>query len=79
MVSDKKGRDSILQTHFSKGNKFEFGYAITTHMSQGSEFNNGIYFEEYLNRNINNNLHYVGITRFRQHCIYVKKRPKKFW
>lgn len=79
MVADKKGRDSILQTHFSKGNKFEFGYAITTHMSQGSEFNNGIYFEEYLNKNINNNLHYVGITRFRQHCIYVKKRPKKFW
>ena len=40
---------------YSFGNKFEFGYAITTHMSQGSEFNNGIYFEEFLNRNINNN------------------------
>lgn len=79
MVSEKKVRDAILETHNSKGNKFEYGYAITTHMSQGSEFNKGIYFEEFLNRNINRNLHYVGITRFRQHCIYVKKRPKKYW
>lgn len=79
LTADRKERKALLETHFSKGNKFEFGYAITTHMSQGSEFNNGIYFEEFLNRNINNNLHYVGITRFRNHCIYVKRRPKKFW
>lgn len=79
LVSEKKVRDSLLETHFSSGNKFEYGYAITTHMSQGSEFNKGIYFEEYLNSNINKNLHYVGITRFRQHCIYVKKRPKRYW
>ena len=79
MISDKKARDALLETKFSKGNKFEFGYAITTHMSQRSEFNNGMYFEEYLNKNINRNLHYVGITRFKQHCIYVKKRPKRYW
>lgn len=79
MTSDKKGRDALLETNFSKGNKFEFGYAITTHMSQGSEFNRGMYFEEYLNKNINRNLHYVGITRFKQHCIYVKKRPRHYW
>lgn len=79
MTADKKGRDALLETNFSKGNKFEFGYAITTHMSQGSEFNRGMYFEEYLNKNINRNLHYVGITRFKQHCIYVKKRPRHYW
>lgn len=79
MVSDKKARDSLMNIHQSIGNKFEFGYAITTHMSQGSEFNRGIYFEEYLNRNINCNLHYVGITRFKQHCIYVRKRPRRYW
>lgn len=79
MTADKKGRDALLETNFSKGNKFEFGYAITTHMSQGSEFNRGMYFEEYLNKNINRNLHYVGITRFKQHCIYVKKRPRRYW
>ena len=77
MTSDKKGRDALLETNFSKGNKFEFGYAITTHMSQGSEFNRGMYFEEYLNKNINRNLHYVGTTRFKQHRIYVKKRPRR--
>lgn len=79
MTSDKKTRDIILSSHHSQGNKFEFGYAITTHMSQGSEFNKGIYFEEYLNKDINSNLNYVGITRFKQHCIYVKKRPRRFW
>lgn len=79
MTADKKGRDALLETNFSKGNKFEFGYAITAHMSQGSEFNRGMYFEEYLNKNINRNLHYVGITRFKQHCIYVKKRPRRYW
>lgn len=79
MTANKKGRDALLETNFSKGNKFEFGYAITTHMSQGSEFNRGMYFEEYLNKNINRNLHYVGITRFKQHCIYVKKRPRRYW
>lgn len=79
MVADKKTRDSLMATRQSNGNKFEFGYAITTHMSQGSEFDKGIYFEEYLNKNINRNLHYVGITRFKQHCIYVKKRPRRYW
>ena len=78
MTADKKGRDALLETNFSKGNKFEFGYAITTHMSQGSEFNRGMYFEEYLNKNINRNLHYVGITRFKQQMVYVMHKPK-FW
>lgn len=79
LLGNKAQRDAIKSTLFSKGNKFEFGYAITTHMSQGSEFNNGIYIEEYLNKNINRNLHYVGLTRFKQHCIYVKRRPKRYW
>lgn len=76
---DKAVRDAILATKFSKGNKFEYGYAITTHMSQGAEFGNGIYIEEYLDKSINNNLNYVGITRFRNHCIYVKRRSKRYY
>lgn len=76
---NKAVREAINNTRFSKGNKFEYGYAITCHMAQGAEFNNGIYIEEYLNKEINNKLHYVGITRFRQHCLYVKRRPKRYW
>lgn len=74
---NKAVRDAIMSTRFTKGNKFEYGYAITTHMAQGAEFDNGIYVEEYLNKNINRNLNYVGITRFRFHCIYVKQRPRR--
>jgi exodeoxyribonuclease-5 len=76
---DKTVRDSIMHTRFSRGNKFEYGYAITCHMAQGAEFNRGIYLEEYLHRDINKKLHYVGITRFREHCIYVKRRPRKYY
>ena len=76
---NKEQRDAIKDKLYSKGDKFEYGYAITTHMSQGSEFRNGIYIEEFLNKNINRNLNYVGLTRFREHCIYVKRRPKKYW
>ena len=77
--TDKKRRDELLSNFHKKGNKFEFGYAITTHMSQGSEYSKGIYFEEYMNADINRNLHYVGITRFRDRCIYVKHRPKNYY
>jgi len=75
---DKTVRESIMSTRFSKGNKFEYGYAITTHMAQGAEYDHGIYIEEYLNKDINRNLHYVGITRFRKHCIYVKRRRRYY-
>jgi ATP-dependent exoDNAse (exonuclease V) alpha subunit len=55
------------------GEKFEFGYAITTHLSQGSQYFNGIYLQEYFGGgyDINKRLNYTGITRFRHKCIYV--------
>lgn len=58
--------------------KFEYAYAITTHIAQGSEYNNGMYYEEYLNPSINTQLHYTGITRFSDYCIYVKKRRRLY-
>ena len=72
-------RQQLKMSPYSVGDKFEFGYAITTHMSQGSEFSNGIYFEEYLRPDINNKLNYVGLTRFRDFCIYVKRRPRRYY
>ena len=33
-----------------EGEKFEFGYAITTHLSQGSEANRGIYIDEWMGK-----------------------------
>lgn len=77
--NDQKEKNAIKMSDRSFGDKFEYGYAITTHMSQGSEFNNGIYIEEYLNKDINNNLNYVGLTRFKNNCIYAKRRPRKYW
>lgn len=79
LISPHNIRNQLKNSPYSFGNKFEFGYAITTHMSQGSEFNNGIYIEEYLNPSINNKLNYVGLTRFKNFCIYVKHRPKKYY
>lgn len=61
---------------YFKGEKFEFAYATTTHLSQGSQYRNGIYIEEYLNKDINKNLNFTGITRFSNSLIYVKPRRK---
>ena len=61
-----------------KGDLFEFAYAITTHIAQGSEYSKGIYFEEYLNKDINKQLNYTGLTRFKDFCIYVKRKRRLY-
>lgn len=75
MKSEKFGATQAWKTN---GNKFEFAYALTTHLSQGAEYSNGIYYEEFLRSNIQNQLNYTGITRFKNRMIYVKKL-KKFY
>lgn len=77
-ISDNNLRQIIKDDKYSIGEKFEFGYAITCHLSQGSQYKRGIYIEEYLDKSIQNNLNYTGITRFSDMCIYVKKRNKYF-
>lgn len=76
IVSDYERRNSLKADRFCFGEKFEFGYALTTHKAQGSQWANGIYFEEYLQPSINNNLHYTAISRFSNSMIYVKKKSK---
>ena len=77
-VSPIEQKQFLKNAKYQTGEKFEFAYAITTHISQGSQFNNGIYFEEYLNRDINNKLNYTGITRFSDWLIYVIPSKKYY-
>lgn len=76
--ADHEERERIKKSPYSDGEKFELAYAITTHISQGSQYRHGIYFEEYLNRSINKNLNYTGLTRFSDWCIYVIPTPKYY-
>ena len=73
-------RNTLKESKFSvfTGEKFEYAYALTTHLSQGSEYPCGIYYEEFLRSNIQNQLNYTGITRMKEFLIYVKKSKKIF-
>lgn len=70
-------REILKNDRYLEGEKFEFGYSITTHLSQGSEFNNVIVIDEYIPGDLKNRLSYVAITRAKQRLIYVKKEYKK--
>ena len=72
-------KNSIKQSRYSVGEKFDWAYASTVHSAQGSEYPAGIYIEEYLNPQIQNNLNYTAITRFRNKMIYVIRKPKYYY
>lgn len=74
--STKAVRDDMKKLGYTNGNLFEFGYAQTVHLAQGSQWANGMYFEEYLNPQVNNKLNFVGISRFSHMAIYVKRKRK---
>lgn len=78
LIANKAVRDSLKHTGYVEGNLFEFGYTQTVHLAQGSQWAKGIYFEEYLNRDINARVHYTALTRFSHMCIYVKQKRKLF-
>lgn len=78
MIAPKEGRDALKKSGFLSGNLFEYGYAQTVHLAQGSQWPNGMYYEEYLNKDINNRVHYTAITRFSNRCIYVKQKRKYY-
>lgn len=69
---DIKARDE----KWRNGELFEYAYAISCWLAQGSEYNKGIYIEEFMRPQIQNNLNYTGITRFKNSMIYVKKTNK---
>lgn len=72
MISDFKNRDSIRKNKYSKGNMFEFAYAITTYLSQGGQWNKVIYIEEYTWGNVQKSMNLVGASRADTSLIYVK-------
>lgn len=76
IISNYADRQKMKNDRYTKGELFEYAYAITTHLSQGSEYRSGIFYEEYLNGNDQNSLVYTGITRFRNYMIYVKPTRK---
>ena len=61
-----------------QGEFFEYAYALTTHLSQGSEYNHGIYFEEFLRPQVQRQLNYTAITRFKSSLIYVRHNNKYY-
>lgn len=78
LISDYNRRKILKGDKFSKGARMEYAYCITTHVSQGSEYANGIYFKEYLSKEINANLDYTGISRFKNSCIIVLPKRKYY-
>lgn len=78
LSASKEDRDIMKKSRFTKGNLFEYGYAQTVHLAQGTQYSSGMYFEEYLNRDINSKLNYTALTRFSKNCIYVKHKQKYY-
>jgi len=72
MISDYKIRDSIRKNKYSKGNMFEFAYAITTYLSQGGQWSKVVYIEEYMHGDIQRPMNLVGASRADTSLIYVK-------
>lgn len=66
-------KDFYSGQYRGEGEKFEFGYAITTHLSQGSQYIDGVYLQEYMGggKEFLKHLNYTGITRFRNKCYYI--------
>ena len=73
-------KEFLKNSKYSIGNKFEYAYTITTHLAQGAQYSNGIYISEYLNKDIQRNLNFTGVTRFKNYMIYVlPPRRSKFY
>lgn len=75
LYQDRKG---MKFDKWSKGEKFEFAYALTSYLCQGNEYHTVMYIEEFLRQNVQNQLNYSSVTRAKQNLIYVKK-SKEFY
>ena len=78
LIAPNDMKKVLKDNKFNKGEKMEFGYALTTHLSQGSQYGNVIYIEEFLSSDIQNRLNYTGVTRATNSLIYVKRKKKYY-
>ena len=80
-VSNYEHRNAMknMRVNYDIGEFFEYAYAITVHLSQGNEFNKGMYIESFVSRpQMQCQLNYTAITRFKQSMIYVRQKPKNY-
>lgn len=77
--NEMKSMYSSYKYKYEDGEYFEYAYALTTHLCQGSEYQNGIYIEEFMKPQMQAQLNYTGITRFKNKLIYIKKHNKDFY
>lgn len=79
-ISDynRKAEMREMDNKYIQGELFEYAYALSTHLSQGSEYNYGIYFEEFLRPQMQRQLNYTAITRFKYGLIYVRHKNKYY-
>lgn len=78
---DKKQeyKSNYSMQRFMEGEFFEFAYALSCWLMQGSEYNNGIYIEEFMRPQIQRQLNYTAITRFKNSMIWIKKKNKTLY
>jgi len=74
-----KEREVLRANPYLQGELFEPANVITTHLSQGGEYYNGIYLQEYLRKEIQKQLNYTAVTRFKNQAIYVVPDKKIYW
>ena len=80
-VSNHEHRNAMknMRVNYDRGEFFEYAYCITVHLSQGNEFSKGMYIENYVSRpQMQQQLNYTAITRFKDSMIYVRQKPKYY-
>lgn len=77
--SDAPTRHLMSENKYTKGELFEYAYAITVHCSQGSEYTHGMYIDSRYGYSPKSNAaRYTAITRFKHQMIYVIQ-PPRYW
>lgn len=73
-------RNFLKSSKYSRGEKFEYAYAITSHLAQGAQYPVGIYIQDmFPDRQLQKNLDYTGATRFSKQLIFVIPNRKSFF